>query len=84
MQSPANHPVENLLPAYEESPILPLRIFLSTGQPNDNTRANRRFRTILKDKGYDMKYVEVREGHNWDNWEPLLDDALLYFYSSDD
>ena len=61
---------------------MPLRIFLSTGQPNDNTQANRRFKSILQDKGYAMKYVEVREGHNWDNWKPLLDDALLYFYSN--
>ena len=84
MQSPATHPVENLLPAYEESPVLPLRIFLSTGKPNDNTQANRRFMSLLQDKGYDMKYIEVWKGHNWDNWKPLLDDALLYFYSFDD
>ena len=28
MHSPANHPVRELLPAYEESPRLPLRMFL--------------------------------------------------------
>ena len=83
MQSPANHPVPDLLPAYEQSPLLPLRIFLSTGKPNDNTAANRRFHKVLQDKGYDMQYVEVREGHNWGNWRPLLDDALLYMYATD-
>ena len=82
MHSPANHPVEPLLPAYEEAPLLPLNIFLSTGIPNDNTHANRKFRTILKEKGYPMKYVETREGHNWDNWRPLIDDVLLYFYGA--
>jgi enterochelin esterase-like enzyme len=82
MHSPANHPVEPLLPAYEEMPLLPLRIFLSTGTPDDNTQANRKFHKILEDKGYPMKYVEVREGHNWDNWRPLIDDVLLYFYSA--
>lgn len=81
MQSPANHPLPDLLPAYEESPMLPLKIFLSTGEPDDNTMANRKFHRVLKDKGYDMKYVEVREGHNWKNWRPLLDDVLRYFYS---
>ena len=55
-------------------------MFLSTGKPNDNTTANRRFRNILQDKGYDLKYMEVRKGHNWDNWRPLIDDVLLYFY----
>ena len=84
MQSPANHPLPNLLPAYQETPTLPIRIFLSTGVPDDNTRANRRFHSVLQEKGYDMNYVEVRQGHNWDNWRPLIDDVLLYFYGSDD
>ena len=84
MHSPANHPVKDLLPAYEEMPLLPLRMFLSTGSPNDNTQANRRFRTVLEDKGYPMKYIETQQGHNWDNWRPLIDDVLLYFYGTRD
>lgn len=83
MHSPANHPVEGLLPAYEEMPLLPLRIFLSTGAPNDNTKANRRFHSILEEKGYPMEYVEVRQGHDWNNWRPLIDDLLVYFYGKD-
>lgn len=84
MQSPANHPLPTLLPAFEASPKLPLRMFLSTGNPDDNTRANRKFRNVLRNKGYDLKYVEVRKGHDWDNWRPLVDDVLLYFYGADD
>ena len=83
MLSPANHPVKELLPAYEEAPQLPLKIFLSTGTPNDNTQANRAFHALLQEKGYSMKYVETRQGHNWDNWRPLIDDVLLYFYGAD-
>jgi enterochelin esterase-like enzyme len=83
MQSPANHPLPDLLPAYERSPLLPLNIFLSTGKPDDNTTANRRFHTVLKDKGYDVNYVEVRQGHDWQNWRPLLDDVLRYFYGTE-
>ncbi len=82
MQSPANHPVPNLLPTYNSVPMLPLKIFLSTGRPNDNTRANRDFHKILEIKHYPMKYIEVNQGHNWDNWGPLLDDVLIYFYGS--
>ena len=82
MHSPANHPVKALLPSYEKLPRLPLRIFFSTGTLNDSTRANRQFRDILQDKGYEMHYMEVRAGHNWDNWRPLVDDALLYLYGN--
>ena len=83
MQSPANHPIPGLLPGYEEMPLRSLKIFLSTGKPDDNTSANRRFRKVLQDKGYDVNYVEVREGHNWNNWRPLLDDNMLYFYGTE-
>lgn len=81
MHSPANHPIKGMLPAYEKMPLLPLRMFLSTGRLNDNRRANRKFRRVLENKGYELKYIEVDEGHNWDNWRPLLDDVLLYFYA---
>ncbi len=86
MHSPANHPIEDLLPAYEQAPKLPLRIFLSTGSTNDNTSANRKFRRLLKEKGYDMKFVQKSAGykksagHNWDHWKSLIDDVLLFFY----
>lgn len=82
MHSPANHPVDGLLPAYDQMPLLPLRMFLSTGAPNDNTKANRRFHEILEEKGYPLEYVEVRQGHDWSNWRPLIDDLLIYFYGS--
>jgi enterochelin esterase-like enzyme len=84
MHSPANHPVQNLLPDYQSSPTLPLKIFLSTGEPNDNTQSNRRFRDLLRDKGYPLQYEEVPQGHDWDNWRPLVDDVLLYFYQAED
>ena len=80
MQSPANHVVPKLLPAFQKKERLPLKIFLSTGKPNDNTLDNRKFHGILRDKGYDMKYVEVSKGHNWENWRPLTDEVLIYFY----
>lgn len=83
MHSPANHPIANLLPAYESEPRRPLKIFLSTGSPWDNTAANRKFRKILKEKGYEMKFIQTDKGHNWDNWRPLIDDVLLYFYGTD-
>lgn len=84
MHSPATHPIAGLHQMYTDTEKLPLKIFLSTGAPNDNTKSNRRFRTLLKDKGYALKYVETKEGHNWDNWRPLVDDVLLYFYANAD
>ncbi len=38
-------------------------------------QATRKLRDVLKSKGYPMEYIEVREGHNWSNWKPLIDDV---------
>ena len=80
MHSPATRPVPELLPAYQKAEKLPLKVFLSTGTPYDNSTTTRKFRNILRDKGYPLKYIEVEGGHNWDNWRPLIDDVLLFFF----
>lgn len=80
MQSPATHPVRTIHQAYKDSVQLPLRIFLSSGDHKDNEARTRTLRDILQEKGYPMKYIEVPFAHNWDNWGPLLDDMLMYYY----
>lgn len=80
MQSPATHPVRYIHQAYADSVRLPLRIFLSSGDRNDNEARTRALRDILRGKEYPMQYVEVPFAHNWDNWGPLQDDLLLYFF----
>ena len=80
MQSPAMHPVRGLHDAWERAPRLPLRIFLSTGTRHDNEASTRRLHEILQAKEYDMRYLEVPHGHDWNNWRPLLDDVLEFFF----
>ncbi len=82
MQSPATHPIRTIHSAYSDSTRLPLNIFLSSGDHDDNEAQTRRFRDILIEKGYPIKYLEVEGAHNWDNWKPLLDDFLLYLYGA--
>ncbi len=81
MQSPANSEmVDELRFRYMAQEKLPLKIFLSVGTVNDNTQAGRQFMETLKFQGYDLTYREVSEGHDWDNWGPLLDDVLHTFF----
>ncbi len=80
MQSPAMHPVPSMWDAWADSSRLPVRIFLSSGDHNDNEARTRRLRDILRGRNYDMHYVEVPFAHNWMNWRPLLDDVLVFFY----
>lgn len=81
MQSPASDlHVDIVRELYEKSPALPLKMYLSVGTRNDNLAAVKRFRRVLDAKGYEVVFRKVRQGHDWQNWGPLLDDVLVTFY----
>jgi enterochelin esterase-like enzyme len=83
MQSPASADhVDVVRELYGQREVLPLKMFLSVGTKNDNLAAAKRFRRVLESKGYDLTFTTVREGHDWRNWGPLLDDVLVAFFSS--
>jgi len=83
MQSPASdRHLDVVRELYEKREVLPLKMFLSVGTKNDNLAAAKRFKRVLESKGYDLTYITVREGHDWRNWGPLLDDVLVTFFSS--
>lgn len=83
IQSPAPHPCPTIYSDFQNSPKLPINIFLSTGTVNDKATATRRLKNILDQKGYDFTYLEVPEGHNWRNWKPMLDDILVCFFGKE-
>ncbi|HNP63671.1 MAG TPA: alpha/beta hydrolase-fold protein, partial [Woeseiaceae bacterium] len=82
MQSPASGDhVDVVRDLYKKNEPLPLKMFLSVGTKNDNQAAVKRFKRVLERKGYDLTFKTVSEGHDWDNWKPLLDDVLLTFFA---
>lgn len=84
MHSPANSRfLRQLQMSYRASEKLPLKMFLSFGNTQDNLAEGRRFYAALSALNYDVNYHEVNFGHNWRNWRPLLDDALLTFFATD-
>lgn len=81
MQSPASGKhLDVVRELYEQREKLPLKMFLSVGTKHDNLNAVKRFKRTLESKDYDLTFIKVREGHNWQNWSPLLDDVLLTFF----
>ena len=84
MHSPANAKmISEISQVYEKLDKLPIKIFLSVGNLNDNQMQNRVFRSVLKEKGYELKFKQSRHGHGWKNWKPLIDDALQWFFPLD-
>ena len=82
MLSPfGNEKVAVISDLYAKQVPLPLKMFLSVGSVNDSASSVRKFRKVLLNKGYELTYKEVKFGHEWDNWRPLIDDVLLTFFS---
>jgi enterochelin esterase-like enzyme len=71
---------QNIIWEYDNAQKLPLKIFMSTGVINDTEFQTRQMKTILDEKGYPLKYVEVNQGHSWGNWRALIDEPLIYFF----
>jgi len=83
MQSPASgEHLDVVRELYEKRERLPLKMFISVGSRNDNTRAVKRFDKTLENKGYDVTFIKVHGTHDWNNWTPLLDDVLLTFFAT--
>ena len=82
MHSPANsRMLKEISGRYKQTEKLPVKMFMSFGTKRDNHVAGRRFRDVLIEKGYDLEYKEVKFGHEWKNWGPLLDDSLRRFFA---
>ncbi len=69
-----------ILSLIETGPKKNIRFYLDTGTIRDAQEHARAMKAILQSKGYDLKYGEYPEGHNWVNWRARLDDILEYFW----
>ena len=69
-----------IIEGYQNSDLLPLKVFMSTGVINDTEFQARALKTVLESKGYPLIYEEVNQGHSWGNWRGLLKEPLVYFF----
>ncbi|MEM9383514.1 MAG: alpha/beta hydrolase-fold protein [Pseudomonadota bacterium] len=74
-------PVVRFMNEWRAAPGLPAdRMFISCGVYESLIRENRAMIAFLQDKGPDIRYREVRDGHNWENWRDRLQDALSWLF----
>ena len=71
-----------IIQSYESSPLLPLKIFMSTGVIYDTEDQARSMKSVFDQKGYPLLYREVNEGHSWGNWRALIEEPLVYFFAN--
>jgi enterochelin esterase-like enzyme len=79
IQSPAF--TDDIIKAYADAPLLPLKIFMSTGTIHDTRQQALSMKKVFESKNYTFKYLEVNQGHSWGSWRAQIDTILIYFCS---
>ncbi|MDQ6715409.1 MAG: alpha/beta hydrolase-fold protein [Actinomycetota bacterium] len=78
---PAFDPVVRFVNGYRARPRkVANRIYQSCGVYEPLIAPNRSMVSTFRDTGMDVRYVESRDGHNWENWRDRLRDALTWIY----
>jgi enterochelin esterase family protein len=80
-EGPAFDPVVRFMNAYRARPRqVADRVFLSCGVYEDLIVHNRSMVHVFEGTGMQVRYVEARDGHSWENWRDRLRDALSWIY----
>jgi len=56
------------------------RVFMSVGTYESLIYENRSLVPLLQSTGMDVRHVEARDGHNWDNWRDRLREGLSWLF----
>ena len=74
-------PVVRFVNAYRARPRrVANRIYQTCGVYEPLITPNRSLVSTFRDTGMDVRYVEARDGHNWENWRDRLRDALTWLF----
>jgi len=74
-------PVVKFVNTYRARPrVVANRIFQTCGVYEPLITPNRSMVSTFRDTGMDVRYVEARDGHNWENWRDRLRDALTWIF----
>jgi enterochelin esterase family protein len=74
-------PVASFVNEFRRNPGRPAeRMYLSCGIYESLIYENRSMVPLLRHHGIEVRYEEVRDGHNWENWRDRLQSALTWAF----
>ncbi|MEM7352162.1 MAG: alpha/beta hydrolase-fold protein [Acidobacteriota bacterium] len=80
-RGPAFDPVVKFVNAFRKKPGRPSeKVFVSCGTYESLIYENRSMVPLLQATGMDVRYVEARDGHNWENWRDRLREGLSWLF----
>ena len=67
--------------AYSDSPTaVSERVFVTCGVYESLIYENRSLVPLFDSTGMQVKFVEARDGHNWENWRDRLREGLSWLF----
>lgn len=80
-RGPAFEPVVAFMNDFRRRPGHPAdKLYVSCGTFESLIYENRSLVPALQASGMDVKYTEVRDGHNWENWRDRLREGLSWLF----
>ncbi len=80
-RGPVFDPVIKFMNRFRSNPTpVAERMFLSCGMHESLIYENRSIVPMLQAAGIELKYVEARDGHNWENWRDRLREGLSWLF----
>ncbi len=74
-------PVVEFVNAFRENPRQPAsQLFVSCGIYESLIYENRSLVPVLREEGLAVRFVEARDGHNWENWRDRLREGLSWLF----
>jgi enterochelin esterase family protein len=74
-------PIADMVNRYRSEPFaVTEKLFLSCGVYESLIYENRSLVPLLERTGMEVRYVEARDGHNWENWRDRLRDGLSFLF----
>lgn len=78
---PAFDPVVKFVNRYRARPAhVAERVFMSCGVYEPLSMRNRSMVSTFQQAGMELRFVEARDGHNWENWRDRLQDGLSWVF----
>jgi enterochelin esterase family protein len=78
---PAFDPVVKFVNRYREHPVRVVeKMFASCGVYEPLITGNRAMMPVFTETGMEVKYLEARDGHNWESWRDRLRDGLSWLF----
>lgn len=80
-RGPIFDPIADFVNRFRRDPTaVSRRVFMSCGTYESLIYENRSLVPLLQQTGMDVRFVEARDGHNWENWRDRLREGLSWLF----